>query len=184
MNIPPWYRPRRRYFAETLLTLDLSRAAGIGPLKAGLSTMWDMTPILCASDSSHRMRVTVDADARMLSITRRGKLITTLSLRCNTKRFGQPLRAVCPECGRLVWRLYFVNGWLRCGKCLHVTYATGRRGEQDRALARKWRLEHRLDRTDNLPRHRGRRRIEAEIERQDARLFGTMPVRLRRALIK
>jgi len=67
-----------------------------------------------------------------------------------------------------------------CGACLEVTYASGQREVRDRALARKERLQNRLECTQDLPRHRGRRRIIAEIKRQDARLLGSMPTSLLR----
>ena len=182
MSIPPWYRPKKRPLAESVLTLDFSRTTGIGPLEPGLSTMWDMTPILCASDPSYRMRLTVDAEGRTLSVTRRRKPIAKLHLKRDTKRIGSPLRAVCLRCDRLTYRLYLLNGWFQCGQCLRVTYASGQRDQRDRALARKQRLEHRLDCTEYLPRHRGRRQIVAEIGRQDMRLNASMPASLLRLL--
>lgn len=184
MSIPPWYRPKKRFLAETLLTVDLSRTTGIGPLEPALSTLWDMTPILCASDQSHRVRLTVDAETRSLTVTRHRKHITTLYLRRDTKRIGAPLRAICPGCERMAYRLYLAHGWFRCGKCLRVTYASGQRDQRDRALARIQRLEHRRDCTENLPRHRGRRRIIAEIWRQDMRLSASMPASLLRHIVK
>ena len=184
MSLPPWYRPKKRVLAEAVLTLDLSRTTGIGPLEPGLSTMWDMTPIVCASDPSYRVRLTVDAEGESLRITRRRKPITMLHLKRDTKRFGSPLRAVCFSCDRLTYRLYLFNGWFQCGKCLQVTYASGQGDQRDRALARLQRLEHRLTCTEWLPRHRGRSRILAEIDRQDARLFSTMPTTLLRSLTR
>jgi hypothetical protein len=109
---------------------------------------------------------------------------TMLHLKRDTKRFGSPLRAVCFSCDRLTYRLYLFNGWFQCGKCLQVTYASGQGDQRDRALARLQRLEHRLTCTEWLPRHRGRSRILAEIDRQDARLFSTMPTTLLRSLTR
>jgi len=182
MSIPPWYRPKKRFLAEALLTLDLSRTTGIGPLEPGLSIMWDMTPILCASDPSHRVRVTVGAEAQTLTVKRRRQHIATLRLRRDTQRIGAPLRAVCPSCEHLAYRLYLAHGWFRCGNCLRVTYASGQRDQRDRALVRIQRLEHRLDCTEHLSRHRGRRQISTEIERQDMRLNASMPASLLRRL--
>lgn len=182
MSLPPWYRPKSRPLAEALLTIDLSRTTGIGPLVPGLSTMWDMTPLLCASYPDHRVRLTVDAEAQKLIVTRRRKLIASLYLRRDKTRIGTPLRVVCPSCQRMTYRLYWSWGWFRCGKCLRVTYASGQRDRRDRALARIQRLEHRLSCTEWLPRHRGARAIVAEIIRQDGRLFASMPVSLLRAL--
>lgn len=182
MNIPPWYRPRRRFLAEAVLTIDLSRSTGIGPLVPGLSALWDMTPILCQSDPSYRVRLT--ADAGTLSVWHRAMLVSQLTLRPDRSRMGSPLRAVCPGCGRNVWRLYFVGGWFRCGRCLRVTYASGRAGENDRAHARIARLENRLHCTQWRPRYRGRRMIQAEIARQDRRLMATLPGPLLRRLVQ
>lgn len=182
MNIPPWYRPKRRPMAEAVLTIDLSRTTGIGPLKPRLTSMWDMTPLLCANDPRYRVRLTVDAEARTLQVTYRGKSIASLWLKRDPTRIGTPLRAACPACGRPVWRLYLFNGWFRCGKCLGVTYASGQRGVSDRASARMQRLENRLYCTQWLPRYRGRRKIQAEMARQDTRWFGCTPVRLLRSL--
>lgn len=185
MSLPPWYRPKRRPLAEAVLTLDLSRATGIGPLTPGLSTRWDMTPCLCTSDPGHRVRVEVDADGRQLRVERRNKPIApALRLDRDLTRIGNPLRAICPTCGRRSYRLYFAWGWFRCGKCLRVTYASGRGGENDRAHARMARLENRLYFTNRLPRHRGRKKISAEIARQDERLFLAMPARLLRFLAR
>lgn len=185
MSLPPWYRPRKRFMAETLLTLDLSSATGIGPLSPGLSAKWDMTPYLCATDPSHRIRAEVDAEGARLRVLRRNKPLTPdLHLKRDARCFGSPLRAHCPACGKLTYRLYLAWGWFRCGKCLRVTYASGQRGESDRVSARMQRLQHRLDCTEYLPRHRGRRRIMAEIERQDARWFSSMPKSLFRCLVE
>lgn len=182
MSIPPWYRPRRRPLADAMLTLDLSRTTGIGPLEAGLSTPWDMTPVLCATDPSHRVRLTVDAEATTLSVKRRRKVIATLSLGLDAKRIGEPLRAICPGCGRRCYRLFLWGSYFRCGKCLRVTYASGQRDVRDRVLNRIQRLEYRLACTENMPRHRGRWKIQAEIARQDARAFATMPASLLRRI--
>lgn len=183
MSLPPWYRPKRRPLAEAVLSVDLSRATGIGPLVPGLSVRWDMTPLLCLSDPSYRVGLTVDAEGRTLNISRRRKPIATLWLQRDTRRFGEPIRAVCPRCSRLTHRLYLYNGWFQCGKCLNVTYASGQRGVSDRANARMQRLEHRLYCTQWLPRYRGRRKIQAEMVRQDMRWFGCLPVRLLRGLM-
>lgn len=185
MSVPPWYRPRKRFMAERLLTLDLSSATGIGPLSPGLSAKWDMTPYLCATDPSHRIRVEVDAEGRRLRVLRRNKpLVPDLHLKRDARRFGSPLRAHCPVCGKLTYRLYLAYGWFRCGKCLRVTYASGHGSERDRVSARQQRLEHRLACTEYLPRHRGRRRIGVEVARLDARWFATMPASLLRSIMQ
>lgn len=163
------------------MSINLSRACGIGPLVPGLSVMWDMTPLLCASDPSYRVRLTVDAEGRMLSATRRGKPVAMIRLESDRKRISAPLRAVCC-CGRLCYRLYLWGSYFRCGKCLRVAYASGRGSENDRAHARMARLENRLYCTEWLPRHRGRRKINAELVRQDERLLLAMPGRLLRFL--
>ena len=56
-------------------TLATRRRTGIGPLEPGLSTKWDMTPILGASDPRYRVRVEVDAEGRWLRVTRYRKLV-------------------------------------------------------------------------------------------------------------
>lgn len=177
MSLPPWYRIKRRPLAETLLTLDLSRTTGIGPLTPGLVAKWDMTPYLCASDPAYRVRAEVDAEGRKLNIMRRRKHVATVYLAHDPKRIGAPLRALC-GCGRRCYRLYLWGSHFRCGECLRVTYASGQRSTRERALARMQRLEYRLECTENLPRHRGRRKIEAKLSRLDARLFATMPLNL------
>jgi hypothetical protein len=142
-----------------------------------------MKPILGAPDQAYSVRVEVDAQAQWLSVLRRNRAIAPrLRLGRDSSRIGAPVRAVCPSCNRLVYRLYLVNDWFHCGRCLSVTYASGQRERRDRALARKERLRHRLQRTEALPRHRGRRHIIAEIRRQDARLISTMPLVLLRRL--
>lgn len=183
MSLPPWYRPKTRPLAEALLTIDLSRTTGIGPLVPGLSTMWDMTPLLCVSEPEHRVRLTVDAEAQKLVVTRRRKHIATLYLRPDKTRIGEPLRVACPACLRKTYRLYWFWGSFRCGKCLRVTYASGQRDKRDRAVNRMQRLEHRLACTENMPRHRGRRKIQAEIVRQDGKWFSSMPVSLLRKIL-
>lgn len=177
MSIPPWYRPRRRPLAEAVLSINLSRASGIGPLVPGLSVTWDMTPLLCLSDPDYKVRLTVDVDGQALNVKHRRLYIASVRLVPDPKRIGAPLRAVC-DCGRRCYRLYLWGSYLRCGKCLRVGYASGRGGESDRAHARMARLESRLSCTEWQPRHRGRRRINAEIARQDERLFLAMPGRL------
>jgi hypothetical protein len=183
MSLPPWYRSKTRPLAEAVRTLDLSRTTGIGPLVPGLSTMWDLTPLLCAPDPSHRVRVTVDAEGRTLSVTRHRKAISmVMYLVYNRKRLGSPLRALC-DCGRYCYRLYLWGSYFRCGKCLHVTYVSGQRDQRDRAINRMQRLEYRLACTENMPRHRGRRKIQAEITRQDGKWFSTMPASLLRKIL-
>ena len=183
MSLPPWYRPQKRPLAEAVLSLNLSCASGIGPLFPGMSVRWDMTPLLCLSDPSYRVRVTVDSDGQRMDVTQRHSHIATLSLARDTKRIGSPLRAICPMCGRLTFRLYmYWTGSFRCGYCLRVAYASGRRDVGYRASARMQRLEQRLYCTQWLPRNRGRRKIQAEIARQDGRWLGCMPTRLRRYL--
>lgn len=183
MSLPPWYRPKTRPLAEAMLTLDLSRTTGLGPLVPDLSLVWDMTPLLCASYPEHRMRVTVDSEAQKLIVTRRRKHIATLYLRRDMTRIGTPLRAVCPSCQRMTYRLYWGWGSFRCGKCLRVTYASGQRDRRDRTVNRMQRLEHRLACTENMPRHRGRRKIQAEIVRQDGKWFSTIPASLLRKIL-
>lgn len=182
MSLPPWYRSRIRPSAEAVLSINLSRASGIGPLVPGLSVMWDMTPLLCLSDPSYRVRLTVDGAGRSLNVTRRRKPVATVYLSPDPKRIGTPLRAIC-GCGRRCYRLYLWYGHLQCGKCLRVTYASGRGEWRDRAHARIARLENRLYFTEWLPRYRGRRKITAEIARQDERLLLAMPRRLLRSLV-
>lgn len=182
MNLPPWYRPRRRPLAETVLTLDLSRTTGVGPLKPSLSTLWDMTPLLCFPSPAFRVRVTVDATGDTLTLSRRGHMMARLCLRQDRRRFGHPLRAVCPACGHLAYRLYRFNGVFCCGECLRVTYASGSRGESDRVNARLQRLQRRLACTDDLPRHRGRRKITAAIAYLDLRWAAKLPAALLRKL--
>ena len=114
MSIPPWYRPKRRPLAEAVLTLDLSRATGIGPLIPGLSAAWDMTPVLCMSDPSYCVRVTMDSDGRTLSVTRYRKHIATVYLAPDPKRIGAPLRALC-GCGRRCYRLYLWGSYFAGG---------------------------------------------------------------------
>lgn len=183
MSLPPWYRTKTRPLAEALLTIDLSRTTGIGPLIPGFSTLWDMTPLLCASYPDHRVRLTVDAEAQKLIVTRRRKHIAALYLRRDKTRIGAPLRVVCPFCERMAYRLYWSWGWFQCGKCLRITYASGQRDKRDRAVNRMQRLEHRLACTENMPRHRGRRKIQAEIVRQDRKWFSTMPASLLRKIL-
>ena len=183
MSLPPWYRPRKRPLAEAVLSINLSSASGIGPLVPGLSVRWDMTPLLCLSDPSYRVRMTVDSKGRTVSITRRHKCIATVSLARDLRRIGTPLRAIC-GCGRLCYRLYLWGRHFYCGKCLRVTYASGQRGENDRAHARIQRLESRLEFTRWRPRHRDRRKIQGQIARQDERLWAAMPASLHRALAK
>ena len=182
MSLPPWYRARRRPLAETVLTINLSRASGIGPLVPGLSVIWDMTPLRCATDPSHHVRLTVDTEVRTLRVTRHREHLATIYLAQDSKRIGAPLRAICPTCSRRCYRLYRAWGWFRCGKCLRVTYGSGCGGVSDRAHARMERLENRLYFTEWLQRHRGRRKINAEIARQDELLFPSIFGRLIRSL--
>lgn len=184
MSLPPWYRPKRRPLAEAVLSINLSRASGIGPLVPGMSVMWDMTPLLCAPDPSYRVRVTVDSEGRTLIFTRRRRRIGMVSLAQDCRGIGAPLRAVCPRCSRCCYRLYLWGSYFRCGKCLRVTYASGQRDTRDRVLNRIQRLEHRLACTESIPRHRGRWKIQAEIARLDSRFFETMPVALLRSIEK
>lgn len=176
-----------------MLTLDLSRTTGVGPLELGLSVRWDMVPSGVIFDIEPRVRLIVRAGDKgfdgVLCVTQRRRLLASLPLRRDPHRIGAPLRAICPDCGRLTYRLY-VSGIVRlhynsedkeqiiyhfrCGKCLHVTYASGQRAEIDRANARMHRLEQRLYGTQWLPRHRGRRKIQAEMARQDMRWLGCL----------
>ena len=174
MSIPPWYCPRRRPLAEAVRTLDLSRTTGIGPLEPGLSMMWDMTPLLCASDPCHRVRVKVDSEGQTLNITRRRRPIATLALMRDFKRIGAPRRALC-GCGRQCYRLYLWGRNFRCGRCLRVTFLSGQGETRNRAHARLARLDNRLHFTQWLPRHRGRRKIIEAIDREDLRVLSTSP---------
>ena len=183
MSLPPWYRPKTRPLAEAVLTLDLSRTTGIGPLEAGLSTMWDMTPALCAPDPSYCVRLTVDPDAKTLRVTRRSEQLATLYLEHDATRIGKPLRAICQSCERRCHRLFLGGDNFSCGVCLRVTYSSGQYDERDRVLSRTQRLEYRLVCTNFLPRHRGRRIILADLHRQNERLLSTFPVRLQRLLL-
>ncbi len=69
-------------------------------------------------------------------------------------RIDTPLRGVCRACERLTYRIYLAYEMFHCGACLEVTYASGPRETRDRALARKERLQNRLERTEDLARHR------------------------------
>ncbi len=184
MSLPPWYRPRRRPLAEALPEIDLSRATGIGPLEPGLSVEWNMKPLLGMADPSHQVRLTVDSKGRALRVLRRGKRVALdLALEQDQTRIGAPLRAVCPGCGRPVFKLYLWEAAVRCGKCWGVTYASGQREPRDRAVARKERLKYRLACTDDVPRRRGRRRVLAAIRHQNARLSARMPASLLKRLL-
>lgn len=176
-----------------MLALDLSCTTGIGPLEPGLSVRWDMAPDGVIYDVDPRVRLMVNVGANgsgeVLRVTQRRRLLASLSLQCDSRRMGAPLRAICPGCGRLAYRLYVscveLPGGIyhfRCGKCLRVTYASGQRGEIHRANARMQRLEKRLYFTQWLPRHRGRRKIQAEMTRQDMRWFGCLPASVLRSI--
>ncbi len=182
MRVPPWYRPRKHYAAEWLPTLDLSRATGIGPLEPGMSVRWDLTPVLGASDPSYRVRVEVDVDGKWLSVYHHNtRIIPVLRLCRDNRRIGAPLRAVCPGCDRLSYRLYLCCG-VRCGKCQRVTYVSGQGSAHDRVVNRLQRLEYRLRCAEYLPRHRGAQKIRAEINRLDGLWFAGLPASLLRGL--
>jgi hypothetical protein len=140
----------------------------------------DLLELLWWPHEPYRVRVEVDATGEQLRVYWRARLLTTLRLERDTRRIASPLRAICPRCDRLVWKLYLEHGWFGCGRCRRVTYSAGQGEERDRVFARLARLEQRLVGAEQMPRHRGRRKIVANLQRQEASRSGCIPARVLR----